>query len=96
MTKHVVSVSLGSSTRDKAVTIELGGVEIRAERRGVDGDTKAFNRLMKELDGTVDVLAVGGTEIAFHVDGEVIPLGKIGGVTHTSQEIRTEIERALP
>ena len=25
MSKHVVSVSLGSSTRDKAVTIELGG-----------------------------------------------------------------------
>jgi hypothetical protein len=72
MTKHVVSVSLGSSTRDKSVAIELGGVEIRAERRGVDGDLAAFNRLMRELDGTVDVLAVGGTEIAFHVDGDVL------------------------
>jgi hypothetical protein len=72
MAKHVVSVSLGSSTRDKAVTIELGGQEIRAERRGVDGDLAAFNRLMRELDGTVDVLSVGGTEIAFHVDGEVL------------------------
>ena len=70
MSKHAVSVSLGSSTRDKSVTIELGGVEVRAERRGVDGDTKAFNRLMNELDGTVDALSVGGTEIAFHVDGE--------------------------
>jgi hypothetical protein len=74
MSKHVVSVSLGSSTRDKAVTIELGGQEIRAERRGVDGDLAAFNRLMRELDGTVDVLSVGGTEIAFHVDGEVLTL----------------------
>lgn len=71
--KHVVSVSLGSSTRDKSVTFELGGVEILAERRGVDGDTGAYNRLMRELDGTVDVLAVGGTEIAFHVDDEVLP-----------------------
>jgi hypothetical protein len=74
MSKHVVSVSLGSSTRDKAVTIELGGHEIRAERRGVDGDLAAFNRLMRELDGTVDVLSVGGTEIAFHIDDEVLPL----------------------
>lgn len=72
MTKHVVSVSLGSSSRDKSVTLELGGVEIRAERRGVDGDTKVFNNLMRELDGKVDVLAVGGTEIAFHVDGDVL------------------------
>ena len=74
MTKHVVSVSLGSSTRDKAVTVELGGEEIRAERRGVDGDLGAFNRLMRELDGTVDVLSVGGAEIAFHVDGQVLTL----------------------
>ncbi|MEZ5379588.1 MAG: hypothetical protein R2733_24015 [Acidimicrobiales bacterium] len=55
------------------MSLELGGVEIRAERRGVDGNTKAFHRLMKELEGTVDVLAVGGTEIAFHVDGEMLP-----------------------
>ena len=73
MSKHAVSVSLGSSTRDKSVAIELGGVEVLAERRGVDGDVKAFNRLMNELDGTVDALSVGGTEIAFHVDGEVLP-----------------------
>lgn len=72
MTKHVVSVSLGSSTRDKSVLVELGGVEVRAERRGVDGDLTAFNRLMCELDGTVDVLSIGGTEIAFHVDGDVL------------------------
>lgn len=73
MSKHAVSVSLGSSTRDKSVAIEMGGVEVLAERRGVDGDVKAFNRLINELDGTVDALSVGGTEIAFHIDGEVLP-----------------------
>ncbi len=87
MTKHVVSVSLGSSTRDKSVLVELGGVEIRAERRGVDGDLAAFNRLMRNLDGTVDVLSVGGTEIAFHVDGDVLRFRStdklIEGVTRT-------------
>lgn len=87
MTKHVVSVSLGSSTRDKSVLVELGGVEVRAERRGVDGDLAAFNRLMRELDGNVDVLSVGGTEIAFHVDGEVLKFRStdklVEGVTTT-------------
>jgi len=87
MSKHVVSVSLGSSTRDKSVTLELGGEEIVAERRGVDGDLAAFNRVMRELDGTVDVLSVGGTEIAFHVDGEVLTFRStaqlIEGVTRT-------------
>jgi len=87
MTKHVVSVSLGSSTRDKSVVVELGGVEVRAERRGVDGDLSAFNHLMRELDGNVDVLSVGGTEIAFHVDGDVLKFRStdklIEGVTKT-------------
>ncbi len=87
MAKHVVSVSLGSSTRDKSVLVELGGVEVRAERRGVDGDLAAFNRLMRELDGNVDVLSVGGTEIAFHIDGEVLRFRStdklVEGVTKT-------------
>ena len=87
MSKHVVSVSLGSSTRDKSVVVELGGVEVRAERRGVDGDLDAFNRLMRELDGTVDVLSVGGTEIAFHIDGQTLKFRStdklIEGVTKT-------------
>ncbi len=85
--KHVVSVSMGSSTRDKAVTIELGGVEVRVERRGVDGDWKLYNRLLRELDGLVDVLAVGGTEMAFHVDGQALHFRStdklIDGVTQT-------------
>ena len=87
MSKHAVSVSLGSSSRDKTVEIELGGVEVRAERRGVDGDVKAFNRVMRELDGNVDVLSVGGTEIAFHVDGKTYDFHStkklIDGVTKT-------------
>ena len=103
MTKHVVSVSLGSSTRDKSVLVELGGVEIRAERRGVDGDVAAFNRLMRELDGTVDVLAVGGTEIAFHVDGDVLRFRStdklIDGVTRTplvdGAGVKTTLERRV-
>ena len=36
--KHIVSVSLGSSTRDHQVRMELLGEEYLIERIGMDGD----------------------------------------------------------
>jgi hypothetical protein len=36
--KRAVSVSIGSSKRDKAVEIELMGEEVSIERIGTDGD----------------------------------------------------------
>jgi hypothetical protein len=36
--KRAVSISLGSSKRDKSVTVNLNGVEILVERIGTDGD----------------------------------------------------------
>jgi hypothetical protein len=39
--KQAVSVSLGSSARDKRVEIELGGVAVSLERLGTDGDAEA-------------------------------------------------------
>ena len=36
--KRAVSISIGSSTRDKAVEIELLGETVRLERIGTDGD----------------------------------------------------------
>ncbi len=62
--KRVVSVSLGSSKRDKVYETSLLGQEFRIERRGTDGDMGAFKRLMEELDGQVDALGVGGADIA--------------------------------
>ncbi|MCG9894579.1 MAG: hypothetical protein MH204_03775, partial [Fimbriimonadaceae bacterium] len=57
--KRVVSVSLGTSKRDKVSEIELLGERFRIERRGTDGDRAAFRRLMEELDGQVDALGIG-------------------------------------
>ncbi len=61
--KRVVSVSLGSSTRDHQVEMEILGQRIRIERIGTDGDLQRAIALMRELDGKVDALGVGGTDL---------------------------------
>ncbi|MEW6524624.1 MAG: quinate 5-dehydrogenase [Bacillota bacterium] len=60
--KHVVSVSLGSSHRDKRVELELLGQKIIVERRGVDGDLRRAEALLQELDGKVDAFGMGGID----------------------------------
>ncbi|WP_420643855.1 quinate 5-dehydrogenase [Candidatus Leptofilum sp.] len=61
--KHAVSVSLGSSERDKKVEIELLGQRVSVERRGTDGDIAKATALFTELDGQVDCLGVGGIDL---------------------------------
>ncbi len=61
--KRVVSVSLGSSTRDHQVEMEILGQRIRIERIGTNGDLQRAIALMRELDGKVDALGVGGTDL---------------------------------
>jgi hypothetical protein len=61
--KRVVSVSLGSSTRDHRAETTLLGVPFQVERRGVDGQFKAAQALLRELDGQVDAIGLGGVDI---------------------------------
>lgn len=85
--KHVVSISLGSSTRDKRVTITLGGETILVERIGTDGDARRAAQLYRELDGKVDAFGVGGTDLGFTVAGRFYPLRSawalVAGVSRT-------------
>ncbi len=60
---RAVSVSLGSSSRDKEVTIRLLDREIHLERHGTDGDETRAKAMFEELDGKVDSLGVGGVEL---------------------------------
>ena len=61
--KTVVSVSLGSSTRDHESRIELLGETLHLSRRGVDGQFKKAVELLQELDGAVDAIGLGGIDI---------------------------------
>lgn len=75
--KRAVSVSIGSSKRDKAVEVELLGEKIRIERIGTDGDMEKAARLYKELDGKVDAFGVGGADLGALVDGKFYPFHSV-------------------
>lgn len=72
--KRAVSISIGSSKRDKAVEVELLGEKVRIERVGTDGDMEKAARLYQELDGKVDAFGVGGADLGLMVDQRWYPL----------------------
>jgi len=72
--KKAVSVSIGSSKRDKAVEVKLLGEDVRIERIGTDGDMEKAAQLFKELDGEVDAFGVGGADLGLMVDQKWYPL----------------------
>jgi hypothetical protein len=72
--KRAVSISIGSPTRDKAVTVELLGEQVSIERIGTDGDMEKAARLYQELDGKVDAFGVGGADLWVMVADHWYPL----------------------
>ncbi len=66
--KRAVSISIGSSKRNKAVQVELLGEEVSIERIGTDGDMEKAAQLYRELDGKVDAFGVGGADLGLQVD----------------------------
>jgi hypothetical protein len=61
--KTVVSVSLGSSTRDHRVRVTLLGEEFDISRVGTDGKLDAAIAEVRRLDGTVDAIGLGGIDV---------------------------------
>lgn len=80
--KHIVSVSLGSSSRDHRAEVEFKGESVIVERRGTDGDMKRAVALLQELDGKVDAFGMGGIDLYLtdgrkrHVIRDAVPLAK--------------------
>lgn len=72
--KRAVSISIGSSKRNKAVEVTLLGEKVSIERIGTDGDMEAAALKFKELDGQVDAFGVGGADLGALVDGKWFPL----------------------
>lgn len=72
--KRAVSISIGSSKRDKAVQIELLGETVSIERIGTDGDMEKAAEMYRELDGKVDAFGVGGADLGVMVDNKWYPL----------------------
>lgn len=61
--KRVISVSLGSSTRDHKVEAEFFGEQFTIERVGTDGDMDKTIQMIRDLDGKVDAFGMGGIDL---------------------------------
>jgi len=84
--KRAVSISIGSSKRDKAVEVELLGEKVVIERRGTDGDMEKAALLFKELDGKVDAFGVGGADLGLMVDKKWYPLYSVQSMVRFIQK----------
>lgn len=61
--KRIVSVSIGSSCRDKSVEAEILGEQYMIERIGTNGDIKKAVQMIRQLDGTVNAFGMGGIDL---------------------------------
>ena len=61
--KTVVSVSLGSSTRDHRVVVDWLGETFDISRTGFDGSIERATQRLRELDGHVDAIGLGGIDV---------------------------------
>ncbi|HMZ07392.1 MAG TPA: hypothetical protein PK078_07220 [Anaerolineales bacterium] len=84
--KHAVSISIGSSKRNKSVEVNLLGETVRIERIGTDGDMDAAALKYKEMDGKVDAFGVGGADLGAIVEGKFYPF-------HSVQKLVRYIEK---
>ncbi len=84
--KRAVSISLGSSTRNSAVELDLLGQRVRIERIGTDGDMERAAALYGQLDGQVDAFGVGGTDLGLTVGDKYYQLHSVAHlVRHVKQ-----------
>ncbi len=67
--REVVSVSLGSSSRDHKTEVELLGEKFSISRVGTDGDFAGAVKMLKDLDGHVAAFGLGGIDIYLQADG---------------------------
>jgi hypothetical protein len=84
--KRAVSISIGSSKRDKAVEVQLLGETVSIERIGTDGDMEKAARLYQELDGKVDAFGVGGADLGVLVDQRWYPLYSVQKIVRFIQK----------
>ena len=72
--KRAVSISIGSSKRNKSVEVNLFGEIVSIERIGTDGSMEQAAELFRQLDGKVDAFGLGGTDLGLTVGSKWYPL----------------------
>lgn len=88
--KKIISISVGSSSRNHTTKKVFLGEECEISRQGTDGDFEKAVQRFRELDGQVDAFGVGGVEFYLRVGKrryyfrdvsrirEVIKVSKVG------------------
>jgi hypothetical protein len=72
--KEAVSVSLGDPRRDYSFLLSVGGERVRLRRVGTGGDVQKALSLLRDLDGQVAALGLGGVNFAYRVGDARYPL----------------------
>jgi hypothetical protein len=100
--KKVLSVSLGSSQGNLEVTTEILGEQFNIRRVGTDGDFTKACQLIRENDGVVDAIGLGGIDryiVAGHhryeirdakrlaSNAQITPVVDGSGLKHTLERI---------
>ena len=65
--KKILSISVGSSSRDHTTRHVFLGQACELSRKGTDGDFEKAVQMYREYDGKVDAFGVGGTEFYLQV-----------------------------
>ena len=100
--KRVVSVSLGSSSRDHRTEVELLGERFDLARMGMDGSLDRAAAKLRELDGRVDALGLGGIDVYLYAGSKRFALRDglrlLDAVKHTpvvdGSGLKNTLERA--
>jgi len=61
--KKILSISLGSSSRNAKEYTSVGGVDFEIERIGTDGNVNKMKELFRVYDGKVDAFGIGGFDL---------------------------------
>jgi hypothetical protein len=64
----VLGISLGSSKRDKIVTLHLKDKIVEVERLGTDGSIEKAQKLYRQYDGKADAFGLGGIDLYLYAD----------------------------
>lgn len=71
--KRIVSISLGSARRDYQFVTTVLGQQVEVRRIGTNGDTALAATLVRDFDGKVDAIGLGGLTPVFHVGAARYP-----------------------
>lgn len=82
--KKIVSISVGSAEHDYEFTGTFLGKKFNIKRVGCNGDISLVKKRVREYDGEVDAIGLGGISAQF----------KIGNTTHIHQEAQSVIKQA--